>query len=252
MNNYIYNEKYPYIVYKHTSYTSGKSYIGYSSRKIEERLSGHLFDVKYGSTYAFHTALRKYGKDDFESTILFMCYSKEDACNAEIELIKTYDTYHNGYNETKGGDRPPGMAGRTGCLNPKSKKIIVDGITYDSKRLAAKILKMDISTINEYNKNPIGDIQEYAKLKRAIRPVIIDNIEYSSLAEASRKLNIYIVRVREYVDKSLHLKYKNIFEYYNLRRKSTPIILHGITYSSKKEAQIALGITKYKLNSLIS
>lgn len=252
MSNHIYHQEYPYLIYRHTSKTSGKSYIGYTSKTIEKRLQGHLYDVKHGSTYAFHNALRKYGKDDFISEILYICYSKDDAANAEIMLIETYNTYRDGYNETAGGDKPPGMSGRKGADNPKSKQIIVDDVVYHSIRSAIEILKMDASTIHSYNKCPTGNIKEYAKSKRSIRPVKIDNIEYSSLNEASRLLNIYIVRVREYVDKSLHLQYKDIFEYYETRRKTTSVIINGVSYDSKSAAQIALNITKYQLNLSIS
>ena len=252
MSKHIYDKRYPYLVYIHTSKISGKSYIGYTSKSLKARFNGHLYDTKYGSTLAFHNALRKYGKENFVSDILYVCNSKEEACRAEIELIDVYCTYKNGYNETKGGDMPPGMLGRIGFDNPKSKQIIVDNILYPSIRAAVKSLKMDASTIYTYNKNPTGNILEYAESKRSIRPVIIDGIHYSSINDASNKLGIYIVRIREYVDKSLHLKFSNINEYYNTKRKSIPVTISGIDYTSKKDAMKCLGLTKYELNSLIS
>ena len=247
----IYHQNYSYLVYKHTSKISGKSYIGYTSKSLDERLKGHLYDTKYGSTLAFHNALRKYGKENFISDVLYICESKSEAGRAEIELIETYDTYRNGYNETKGGDKPPGMLGRTGSDNPKSKQIIVDGILYPSMKTATKSLKMNASTIYAYNKKPTGNISEYAKSKRSIRPIIIDGIHYSSINEASKKLGIYIVRIREYVDKSLHLTFSNIHEYHNTKRKYTPVTILGIDYVSKIDAMKALNLTKYELNRLI-
>lgn len=252
MSTNIYLQRFQYLVYIHTCTVTGKSYIGYTSKSLEERLKGHLYDTKYGSTLAFHNALRKYTKDNFISNVLFMCYSKEDAAYAEIQLIETYNTFKNGYNETRGGDKPPGMIGRKGKDNPKSKQIIVDNVLYESTAMAVRTLKMDASTIYNYNKCPTGNIQLYAESKRTIRPIIIDNIKYKSIAEASRLLKIYIVRIREYVDNSLHLEYDSIHEYAALKRKTTPVIINGIHYESKKIAQQALGLSKYELNLITS
>jgi hypothetical protein len=69
--------------------------------------------------------------------------------------------------------------------------------------------------------------------------------------EASTKLGIYIVRIREYVDGSLHLKFASIRDYYNTKRKSTPITIQGVDFLSKIDAMNLLNISKYELNKLI-
>ena len=88
------------VIYKATNKVNGKSYIGFASN-FEERQIEHRRDSdnkKRG--YHFHRAIRKYGWDNFEWTIL-----KEDATTEdEISLIEQHDTYRNGYNCTKGGD----------------------------------------------------------------------------------------------------------------------------------------------------
>ncbi len=52
------------IIYKHTSKTSGKSYIGLTKGTIEKRLWEHLLKSLKGKNTHFHNAIRKYGIDD--------------------------------------------------------------------------------------------------------------------------------------------------------------------------------------------
>lgn len=252
MSNTTYQD-FKYLIYKHTCKLSGKSYIGHTSKTLEERFKGHMYDVKYGSTSAFHNALRKYGRENFIPEILYICKDKETALKAEIELIQTYDTKHNGYNETFGG---VGFFGEVSKSIPnftkKSKTITIDGITYASIKDAIKSLHMDASTIYEYLKNPTGDVKGYSRSRTCIRPIVIDNIQYPSLIEASRSLKIYIVRVREYVDQNLHLTYKNINEYANTKRKSSPVEIYGKSFPSKAEAMKFFNLTRYELNLIVS
>jgi group I intron endonuclease len=90
------------IIYKHTS-PSGKSYIGQSINSLKERLKSHISSAKSGKKSRFNDAVRKYGIENFISEII------EEVDNQllnerEIYWIDFYDTYHNGYNQTLGGD----------------------------------------------------------------------------------------------------------------------------------------------------
>jgi len=98
-----------YIIYKHTSKTSGKSYIGKTSSTVKKRFNEHVNHAKNNKikTTHFHNALLKYGKEDFETEILeHSIYKNVD--EREIYWIKYFDTYENGYNQTKGGDGATG------------------------------------------------------------------------------------------------------------------------------------------------
>lgn len=100
-----------YLIYKHTNKINGKSYIGLTSLSLEERLQGHINDVKYGSDRKFHQAIRKYGIENFHSEVLennIQTYEK--ACEREIFWIKELETFYitnKGYNMTEGGDGSP-------------------------------------------------------------------------------------------------------------------------------------------------
>lgn len=93
------------IIYKHTSKTSGKIYIGQTCKTIKQRLSKHLYEAKNGSDTNFHRAIRKYGIDDFISVELESNINDLESLNQrEIHYIKFYDTFKTGYNMTTGGD----------------------------------------------------------------------------------------------------------------------------------------------------
>lgn len=101
-------------IYKYQNKQNGKIYIG-QSINLEQRVYAHkssAFNEKakdYNSQ--FHQALRKYGIDNFNYEVIATLtngeYSKEKLDELEIFFIKYYDSYHNGYNATEGGDNNP-------------------------------------------------------------------------------------------------------------------------------------------------
>lgn len=95
-------------VYRATSRTTGKFYIGKTTQSLEERIRGHRYEAKNrpGSSH-FYRAWNKYGEEDFEWDILETCVDNEAACALEQIYISLYDTYDNGYNSTLGGENPP-------------------------------------------------------------------------------------------------------------------------------------------------
>ena len=94
------------FIYKATSKTTGKIYIGLSTQTLEKRISqhnSHAFGLQ--SEYHFHRAIRKYGVDDFvyeiiEDNINDIEYLKQ----REQYWIKQYNSYYEGYNSTLGGE----------------------------------------------------------------------------------------------------------------------------------------------------
>ena len=101
MTNHIYQ------VYRHTNIINGKSYIGYTLRP-KNRWQEHLYSAKYGSTYKFHRALRKYGEQSFKHEVLLDgLLTLEQAKWAERFAVVKYDSYINGYNSNWGGGGAP-------------------------------------------------------------------------------------------------------------------------------------------------
>ena len=97
------NEK-RWVVYQHKNKTNGKSYIGITCETVQKRWgkNGYRYKEKYQPK--FYRAIKKYGWDNFEHNILLSDLTYEEAIQKEKELIEFYDSYNNGYNNTKGGE----------------------------------------------------------------------------------------------------------------------------------------------------
>ena len=93
-------------IYKITNTINGKIYIG-QSVNIEERLAEHkLIPFRQNRPtyqYPLYTDMRQYGVNNFSFEILEECKKKE-LNQKEQFYIALYDSYHNGYNQTLGGD----------------------------------------------------------------------------------------------------------------------------------------------------
>ena len=125
------------MIYIWTSKTEYKSYIGKTKYSPEDRLRGHLNDSANGSPLDFHTAIRKYGIDDFELNVLEEIFDNDN--DNEVYWIDYYDTFRNGYNMTLGAD-----GGNTGGMSEevknKKQEIGEDGLN-DFQRQGIKAWK---------------------------------------------------------------------------------------------------------------
>lgn len=99
------------IVYKAYCSVTNKCYIGITIKSLEYRRSQHYTKAFHqNSQFHFHRALRKYGKEAFEWSIIdqIQANGKESLIEClkvlEIKYVRLYDSYYNGYNSTKGGD----------------------------------------------------------------------------------------------------------------------------------------------------
>ena len=96
------------VIYKYTS-PSGRAYIGQTTNEAHRRSTWFCLKQHYAGE-AIDNAREKYGPENFKYEVL---YKKEysnikEAANDldkwECYYIGYYDTYHNGYNLTLGGD----------------------------------------------------------------------------------------------------------------------------------------------------
>ena len=94
----------PMDIYKATNNITGESYIGYAVKGLKKRKSDHKTSAKNGNGCYFHNAIRKYGWDNFNWILLEKGITDfEILQELEIYWIEQFDTFHNGYNLTKGG-----------------------------------------------------------------------------------------------------------------------------------------------------
>jgi len=94
-----------YIIYKITNKKNGKSYIGKTEYSLEHRWNRHLSSARNGSKFRFHSAIRKYGKDCWDLSVI-ETYQTEDENfinEKETHFIKLFESDIKGYNATSGG-----------------------------------------------------------------------------------------------------------------------------------------------------
>lgn len=98
------------IIYKATNKINNKSYIGQTTQKFESYLRNHItnaihnIDIRKGQPKKFYRAIRKYGSDNFEWSIIYQADSISDLNKKEMYYIEKYDSFHNGYNNSIGGE----------------------------------------------------------------------------------------------------------------------------------------------------
>lgn len=103
------------IVYMITNRKNGKSYIGMTSRSLEARFNNHLSAVRQGSKFRFHSAIRKYGVDCWDMTIL----AEDDNLDTIRILEEQMIAKHNTTNKSYGYNAKPGGCG--GWIVPSKK-----------------------------------------------------------------------------------------------------------------------------------
>ena len=94
-------------IYKATSKTTGKVYIGQSCQSLDKRMNQHLSRAmtNYDPNNHFHNAIRKYGFSDFFFEIIEDGIIDNEILNErEKYWIEQYNSYYDGYNSTFGGD----------------------------------------------------------------------------------------------------------------------------------------------------
>lgn len=88
-------------IYVITNLINGKQYVGQTVR-FKERMWEHENDPR--SQSVLHQAIQKYGADNFTADILEEVDDKNLLDELEIKWIVKLNTFHFGYNMTKGGD----------------------------------------------------------------------------------------------------------------------------------------------------
>ena len=92
------------IIYKITNIKTQKSYIGKTTKSLEDRWSRHYYDSNYCADSFLHKSIKKHGPENFIKDILEEC---DDTLLDEKEMfyIEKHQTYIPlGYNMTRGGE----------------------------------------------------------------------------------------------------------------------------------------------------
>lgn len=91
------------IVYRIFNTTNGKSYIGQTWGLLDERWSAH--QDPNSSCRKLRNAIKKYGKNVFDLSILCILDNQKELDLAEDYWIEFFDCINDGYNLRRGGSR---------------------------------------------------------------------------------------------------------------------------------------------------
>ena len=92
-----------YLIYMVTNTLNGKKYIGMTCRTAKARWSAHCSSARNGSPYRFHSAIRKYGEENFKLDVLLDGLDVDNCRILEECLIIEEKCIENGYNAKPGG-----------------------------------------------------------------------------------------------------------------------------------------------------
>lgn len=189
------------IIYKITNTVNNKSYIGQTQLSLEKRYNEHFRDSNRRD-YKFSRAIRKYGKEAFSVEILEEVPA-EKLNEREMFWIDTFDTYHNGYNSTKGGegllkvdqhqieqlwDKGLSIADIASVLEYCKYTIINHLITYPNyseKESIRRGKKNQMRSINQFDLNG-NYITSYNSINDAARSLNIDRTMISMCCRKKR------------------------------------------------------------------
>lgn len=146
-------------IYKITNNLNGHCYIG-QSINIITRWNHHRNYPVCDSDYPLYRAFAKYGIENFTFEIIEECAIDElDA--KEVEYIKYFDSYYNGYNQTQGGS---GSRGATIKISNDDLYEIYDLLqhsTISQKDIAARF-NVGEDTISEINHGKTRRLENFS------------------------------------------------------------------------------------------
>jgi group I intron endonuclease len=101
----------PFIIYLITNKVNGKTYVGKTTKSLEERFKRHMYNCKEGNTYLYK-AMRKHGSENFKAEILEETSPEKLDKQERYWILKLTPEY----NMTSGGD------GGNTSMSPNYKK----------------------------------------------------------------------------------------------------------------------------------
>lgn len=172
-------------IYKITNKINNKAYIGKTENDIALRWQQHIYNMSNGVQYHLYNAMRKYGLENFVFEILESNLEGDKLSTKEIEYIKLYDSFKNGYNMTIGGD---------GTTKYSHEDIKNKYLEFRDLYKTASYFNCNITTVRrvlkEYNLYTNFNNQDFAK--PVFQYHLTENIllnKYKSLGAAAKALN---------------------------------------------------------------
>lgn len=152
-----------HTIYKSVNTKTGKCYIGFDS-DWPKRMFVHKSASKK-QDYKFYRAIRKYGWESFEWSIVYQSKDREHTLNVmEKFFIQEYDSFHNGYNSTLGGDGTFGL-----ILSEESRKRISEGNKIPKPQTTEHVRKR-ADSLRGKKRNPLSEEQKN-KISKSLKGI---------------------------------------------------------------------------------
>ena len=228
-----------HVIYK-INFSNGKVYIG-QTNDFTARRNQHLSDAKMNVDYKIYRAMRKYNttKDDFE--IIESNIDSQDLANErEIYWIAFYDSYHNGYNSTPGGQTGSYCLGEKSHFAKLSEEEVINirRIRYTKKYQRSEIWELYKKQISE---SAFGKIWNYESWKHILPELNTEELRtfYRQLRKNAKgdkngrskftNEEVYELRVLYYVEA---IPFQELLEKYGkgVNRTSLQKLLYGKNY----------------------
>ena len=187
------------IIYKVTNIENGKSYIGATFERMEDRKVDHIQKAKKSTGGYFQAAIATEGPEAFTWTQIDTANSIDELAQKEKEYVLLYDSLENGYNSDSGG----GMQKTVFQYDTENGRLIN---AFDSLKSAAKAVGTNKSAISNaclgISKtckgyywsyiHPVPYILNDERKKTVIQFDLKGNLlaEFQSVAEASRNTGV--------------------------------------------------------------
>lgn len=228
-----------HVIYK-INFSNGKVYIG-QTNDFTARRNQHLSDAKMNVDYKIYRAMRKYNttKDDFE--IIESNIDSQDLANErEIYWIAFYDSYHNGYNSTPGGQTGSYCLGEKSHFAKLSEEDVINirRIRYTKKYQRSEIWELYKKQISE---SAFGKVWNYESWKHILPELNTEELRtfYRQLRKNTKgdkngrskftNEEVYELRVLYYVEA---IPFQELLEKYGkgVNRTSLQKLLYGKNY----------------------
>ena len=148
-----------YRIYLVTNIITLANYVGYTSKTLLERRKKHIWQISYKNhkkkkQYFFHSAIAKYGIENFVWTTIYTTENKGLALHIMETLMICRHKSHwtqGGYNMTWGGDSPPHTGkGMTGKHHSKETKQLLRNSSKGRKHSEKTKAKIRESSIGKH------------------------------------------------------------------------------------------------------
>lgn len=172
------------LVYLLTNLENGKLYVGKTKSTLDARWYNHIKDAKYGSKYAIHRAIRKYGKDSFSKRVLGEYTTEEEALKAEQFWIEKLQTIgERGYNMCQGGRGATGYRHTPEMRARLSAEAIAKGQTLSALAIqrSAEVRSAGLSDKAKAN------LKAGQLVRRSTQPITEEFLENCRRAQSERR-----------------------------------------------------------------